>query len=317
MYLCRAMWKQFLREYFTFNKKERNGIVVLLLILGGVLVYNAYVRSQAYTGNGDTDSGDIIFSKPDMDSAPPAVSQTKEVPASRIRAAMPPPVLTPFNPNTLSREGWEKMGLSEKQSRIILNYVEKGGRFRRKEDLRKIYGLRPEQEQELEPFVRIPSDSARPKTSFPKNDLLPPLPPHSTKLKEGENLEINGADSVALLTLPCIGPAFAHRILAYRKKIGGFFRTDQLMEIFGMDEERFACFVSRVRTDTLLITKIHINQATTEELRANPYIRWNLANLMVSYRKKHGNFRSPQELSRLELIDERLLGKLRPYLSFE
>ena len=50
-----------------------------------------------------------------------------------------PVELFTFNPNTLETEGWRKLGLSERQAKTIMNYRSKGGRFYKKEDLKKIY----------------------------------------------------------------------------------------------------------------------------------------------------------------------------------
>ena len=49
----------------------------------------------------------------------------------------------------------------------------------------------------------------------------------------------------------------------------------------------------------------------------HPYIRWNVANAVVAYRSQHGSFNSPEDLSRLENIDEEVLKKMMPYISFK
>ena len=39
------------------------------------------------------------------------------------------PVMFPFNPNTLTVQQWEQLGLSERQANVILHYEAKGGKF--------------------------------------------------------------------------------------------------------------------------------------------------------------------------------------------
>jgi len=117
--------------------------------------------------------------------------------------------------------------------------------------------------------------------------------------------------------LPGIGPAFAHRILAYRQRMGGFYAPEQLLEVFGIDSLRYESVARNVLADTLLLSKIHINQAGMEDLRQHPYIRWNLARAIVNYRMLHGPFHSLSDMAKLELLDKALLAKLRPYLSFQ
>lgn len=43
-----------------------------------------------------------------------------------------------FDPNTLSTEGWQKLGLRDKTIHIIQNYLSKGGHFKNAEGLQKI-----------------------------------------------------------------------------------------------------------------------------------------------------------------------------------
>jgi competence protein ComEA len=308
--------KQFLRDYFSFNTKERNGIMVLLTALVVLLMYKSYLSSQDSPQKDGQEFREVSVGEIHTDSAVayyPAIRKGNSTPFKEPRAK---PDYFYFDPNTLEKAGWLKLGLSEKQSAILLNYVGKGGKFREKEDLRKIYGLKPEQEQDLEPFVRIRADSSKKKLvqAGDKHDFQ-----HTTvsaKIKVGEKLELNGADSMALLRLPGIGPAFAHRILAYRERIGGFANARQLMEVFGMEEDRFNALSEIAVADSNAIRKININVVTVDELKNHPYFRWKLANQIVNYRKVHGMFRAVSDLSKLEQIDATLLNKLTPYISF-
>ncbi len=318
------MNRQFFRDYFSFNRKERNGVVVLLCILLILLVYLTYQKLN----EAEKKSENQLKERPFQNSKLPPkdnienenfktkqeVEQKDNIEKKNERSV---PVYFYFNPNTLSAEGWKKLGLSEKQTHIILNYVSKGGKFREKEDLRKIYGLPPEQEQKLEPYANVPVDSARFRKVFSEKEVGKDKPLFSSKLKAGEKLDLNHADSIALLKLPCVGPAFAHRILVYREKLGGYYSPSQLMEVFGMDDERFNCLGDHLLIDTNSIRKIHVNVATIEELRMHPYIKWKLANLIVNYRKQHGYYRSPADLKRLDLMDEDLLEKLSPYVAWD
>lgn len=52
-------------------------------------------------------------------------------------------------------------------------------------------------------------------------------------------LDLNAVDSLTLLRVPGIGPAFAHRILSLRSRLGGYYTVLQLQEVYGMDADRF------------------------------------------------------------------------------
>lgn len=160
----------------------------------------------------------------------------------------------PFDPNTISLEDLVRLGLSERQAEVILNYRNKGGTFRKKEDFARMYVVSDTLYQRLEPFIDIPK------------------------------LELNTADSAALVTLRGIGPYFARRIIEHRERLGGFFDPQQLMEIEGMDRERYDGFALSVKADSSHVKKIDFWSLTKEELEAHPYIGSYAAKGIIRYR---------------------------------
>ena len=57
---------------------------------------------------------------------------------------------------------------------------------------------------------------------------------------------INRADETELDTLPGIGPALAKAIVEYREENGGFSSLEELMEVPGIGEKKFAELKDRV-----------------------------------------------------------------------
>jgi len=114
-----------------------------------------------------------------------------------------------FNPNTVSVEDLQRLGFSQKQAQAIENYRLKGGRFRRPEDFAKSFVVSDSIFARLQPYIDIP------------------------------RLDINKADSAALLALPGIGPYFAGKIVDYRQRLGGYSSTEQLLEIYRFDREKY------------------------------------------------------------------------------
>lgn len=114
-----------------------------------------------------------------------------------------------FNPNTVSQQDLQRLGFSEKQAASIVNYRNKGGRFRRKSDFAKSYVVADSVYERLEPYIDIPK------------------------------LDINVADSAALDDLPGIGGYFAMAILSYRERLGGYSYPEQLMDIRNFNQEKF------------------------------------------------------------------------------
>ena len=135
--------------------------------------------------------------------------------------------------------------------------------------------------------------------------------------KPKEIIEINSADSGSLLKINGIGPYYAHKIIEYRKQLGGYKKAIQLMEIWNFDSIRFGQINPQINVDTVLIKKLDINSASIEELKKHPYIRWYLANAIVKYRQQHGAYSGVIEVKKVALMTDSIYIKLSPYLIAE
>lgn len=216
----------------------------------------------------------------------------------------PKPERFNFDPNFLPEADWKRLGLSEKQIRTIKNYESKGGKFRRKEDVKKIYGISPELYESLESYIVIQVDTVR-KFQVDLKELQ----------KQLQLVELNTADSTQLDRLKGVGGSFAKRIIKYRNILGGYISREQLLEVYGFDQDKLNLIKDHICVDLSFINKININTATFEELKKHPYIKYNLAQLIVNYRKAHGNYKDLTDLKKLELITNEVYDKIVPYLT--
>ncbi len=105
--------------------------------------------------------------------------------------------------------------------------------------------------------------------------------------KKPEIVQLNTADSIDLVSLPGIGPYYAKKIIEYRSQLGGFASREQLMEIRGIDRQRYEMFAGRVSADTNLINRNSIKEATYEQLAKNPYIGGYLARSIIRFREEN------------------------------
>lgn len=65
----------------------------------------------------------------------------------------PPVILASFNPNTADSITFRRLGLPAWMAKNILHYRSKGGKFRKAEDFKKIYGMTEEQYSVLSPYI--------------------------------------------------------------------------------------------------------------------------------------------------------------------
>lgn len=250
--------------------------------------------------------------------------------------------LFPFDPNTASKEEWKVLGLTDKQSGIIHNYISKGGRFRKAEDLLKIYGLRREDAERLMPFVQIKQADRPPsfkeksdngnyhRTDFPKDSGNRNTKRYAESGRSGYTntfsggtgnvrkfyniIEVNSAGIEEFESLPGIGLKLAERIIKYRDKLGGFYNINQVAETFGIQDSVFQKFKGQLKCDGK-VNRIPINHLTSKELSEHPYFRGKLSTLLVNYMQEHGPFTTMEDLSKIPMINDQVMGRIRPYIS--
>jgi DNA uptake protein ComE-like DNA-binding protein len=130
-------------------------------------------------------------------------------------------------------------------------------------------------------------------------------------------VELNRADTLTLMRIPGIGPAYARRITGYRGILGGYHRIEQLQEVYDMYEELYERIVPYLSVDPSLIARIPVNRSSLDKLRAHPYINFYQAKAMIEVRKKRGTLTGVEELQLLEEFGPDDWIRLTPYLDFQ
>jgi competence ComEA-like helix-hairpin-helix protein len=312
-------------DYLYFTRKERRGSLVLLLI---VLLFCLFPFGYSLIFNGR-------ITTPNEFDEQVAALKTKQVTADKTKftqkkyddnhgnydtsssaqysSVYTKPASFYFDPNTLPAEGWKRLGLREKTIATIQNYISKGGKFRRPEDIKKIWGLFPDQAERLIPYVRIEDPGQGITFKLRKETGL--VPSHMYK-KELSPVAINESDTSAWIALPGIGSTLSQRIVNFRNKLGGFHSVEQVGETFGLGDSTFQKIKPLLRLSGE-IRKLNLNSATMDELKAHPYIRYQLANAILQYRSQHGNYSSVEEIKQIMIVTDELFKKVSPYLTVD
>lgn len=316
------MFKKFAAEYLTFGKKERQGVLflltIILLLIALPFAYPFFIKQKQYDAAPFAKAIDSLTIK-QADSSFTNTSYNdnnyhdfsaeRSDPKSRI----PKGVLFYFDPNTLDVNGWVKLGIREKTAASILKYVSKGGKFRRPEDIDKIWGLSETDKERLRPYVKI-------KESFPspqQNQYSSSTPRYEKPVYTKTVIDINTADTTAYIALPGIGSKLAQRIVNFRDKLGGFVSVEQVGETFGLPDSTFQKIKPRLSFGNTPVKQIDINKATLEELKAHPYIRYAVANAILQYRTQHGNFAVITDIKKIMIITDEMFTKFSPYVKVE
>jgi competence protein ComEA len=130
-------------------------------------------------------------------------------------------------------------------------------------------------------------------------------------------IDLNAADTLELDAVKGIGPAFARRIVKYRENLGGFYRKEQLKEIYQMDSTRYGEIKDQVVLDKISLRMICINRIEPGDLKYHPYLKYKQINAIIQFRKQHGNYSNIAELKKVALLSAETVEKIAPYISLD
>ena len=100
--------------------------------------------------------------------------------------------------------------------------------------------------------IRVPAEgdqSQLPTVTAPNSLMSPskPRPSSSSPSNVAGTVSINSASAEMLDTLPGVGPAIAQKIIQYRQQNGGFRTIEEIMEVSGIGEKKFAAMKEYLR----------------------------------------------------------------------
>ena len=295
-----------LRKWFSLSKGERIAIITILAVILILILACLFRPSPKSLSDESLHNLDSLLALRQA-----AIEQQQQQQAEKPQevAELHP---FPFNPNTLTEEEWLQMGLTDRQVRNIMNYKAKGGKFYSKKDLGKLYTISEEEFAQLEPFIVLPevSRSASGKTLSKKQET----PTYEEKPKPEKKpipiVDLNTVDSTTLVELPQIGAYTASRILEFREKLGGFIDVEQLRDVKGVDDARFAAIKPYITLHAIEIRKVDVNRADFKTLVHHPYLSYEQVKRIVNQREKRGMIKNWAQLE--ELLQEE--GEVNPLL---
>lgn len=278
--------KNNLREYLIFTKKERWGVIILLLLSFGLLVLPYFFPRKQLP----------LLDQPLTDELQQLEKSLLSNADDKLNVkANIPTHLFPFNPNTIELKDWLTLGVNEYLAKRILNYRNKGGQFRKPEDLKKIWGMSVEQANQLIPFVVLP----------------PPPQVYRYEKKTPPIIDINTASIEDWKSLPGIGESISNRIIKYREKTGGFARMEELSGVFGLQDSVLDLVKPFLRVNAQTVPKSPLNRASAYVLALKAGIPEAVAKEIVRIRMAKGNYADFEELKQIADVTNEMLQRLR------
>jgi len=293
-------------EFFSFTKKERNGIIVLIFICIMIVVFRSFLLKHSEQEI-NTENAEFLADLERFEQSLKLKEIDKKqnfVAKNNIEEWTTPENPFLFDPNLVDKDDFRKLGFTDKQISTILNYREKGGRFSDKIDLLKIYGITKNQYDFLEPYIQIAQ--VENKFNYQKKEF--------EKIKKITLIEINSASESDLTQLNGVGESYAKRICKYREILGGFYSKEQLLEVYGMDTTRYNQFVHQFFIDTSIVVKNDLNTITYNDLIKRQYLNKYQVQAILKYRELKGHYNQLDELIENNLVPESVYNKIKPYL---
>lgn len=305
------------KDFLYFSRGERRGILVL--IIGIILIFlSGYIYSFRQNSRqlSEEESRIQAAALKEYDNFISSVREQEKNENSRFKKSerykKRTVVLAPFDPNRTDSVTFCRLGLPAWMAKNILRYRSKGGKFRKTEDFKKVYGLTEEQYQTLSPYIYFTAeDTIRKTTSL--LTLRQASKDSIYKYPAGTVLNLNHADTTELKKVPGVGSGIARSIVNYRQRLGGFYRIEQLQEIH-LDYRQLQTWFTVTPSE---IRRINLNRVGIERLRNHPYINFYQAKALVEYRKKKGILHNLKPFALYEEFTESDLERLSHYVCFE
>lgn len=215
------MGKSTLKEYFSFSKKERTAVIILIIIIAFSIAAPYFFAKSYKPITVDQNLEAFLTTKQQQSESKfnndDSVNSTEQ---NKLQ-------LFYFDPNTLDSAGWKKLGLRDKTIQTILHYRSKGGHFKNAEDIRKIYGLRKSDADALVPYIKIANSNTQKNTTT------------AVQLPASKKININAATAEDFKNLPGIDDALSNRIIKFRTVMHGFTSIYDIKKTYGLPDSTF------------------------------------------------------------------------------
>lgn len=280
------------RAFFGFSRIETNAFLILIPVTILILFSGSLLRISL-----------DVQPLPDLDKTDSLFAWLEQQRKLNSKAHEDSVVLHAFDPNEATLEELISLGMKETLAARITRYRMKGGRFRKKEDVLKIFGMDTTWYTLANPWMKFPNE--------------PSVLKVSTKQQRLPIADINTADTIQLMNVFGIGPVLARRIITFRDRLGGFISMGQLKEVYGLDSLVVKQLNKRFEVRPGFIPRqLSINDVDFETLANHPYITRRQAQAILAFRSQHGKLDSLGQLREVKLIDANWLLKMQEYLQF-
>jgi len=290
---------KFLKSHFWYNKRQRNGILFLILIILILQFIYVFVDFSSID-NFQTNSIENLKYQNQIDSL------------KRIKKETNKQKIFPFNPNYLTDYKGYILGMNTKEIDRLLDFRAKGNFINSSIEFQNITGVNDSLLNAISAYFKFPDW-----VSFKqKNKSVKKLSPKKNSSFGVEKQDLNLVTANELMKIKGIGEKLAKRIVSYRNMLQGFSYNEQLYEVYYLNKDVADKVLLQFAVMNIpLIQKININEANFKEVLQLPYIDYELTKKIFDYRNEIGEFSSLQELKKIDSFPLEKFDRIALYLT--
>lgn len=316
----------------VISSGELRGLTLLLLLLIVIIVFPLILKVSS---NAERHSVEFLNAHQSVN----IQSNNLEISPDHI-----PKNIKPINVNVAEVAELISIGIPERTARTMINFRNKGMKFRTNEDMKKIYGMNDDILTKIQPFVVFEAEEKQTNKPSIHNNSPQDLPIVSIELIENEMAHSNTlietkARAKVLATSTKkedwvsagLSEKLASTICKYLSKGGVFEKADDLLKIYGLDsaewksltpflvfqkdsiQENVDLIEEKVEV-SIALNSIGINTATRDEWLNLPGINHGIVTRIFNYRSRLGGFYSLNQIKEVYGLSETLVENIEPYL---
>ena len=297
------------RIYFVMTAEQWLGVVVLVVLVVGTLMvvkrFQPPKKDETVWVNDSTKSQFADYQEKQDSIRKAQWRRQRDTIAIRMEV---------FDPNTADSSTLVHLGFKPWQAKNMIKYRAAGGRYRKPEDLKKLYGMTDSMFQALTPYIYIAREEV---DSLAVDSLRKDSLPRWEEENKDTILNLRTADTVELKMIHGIGSYRARQIVRYREQLGGFVSVEQVLEAKGMENVDADSLLAHFWIDSVKIEAMNVNSVGVQRLSRHPYLRFEQAQAIYELRRKKIRLDSIQQLQQIECISAETLEKIAPYLNFD
>lgn len=291
-------FKRILHKYLQFKRSDRNAILILSILIVVVVAVNGFLEKLVGNNINETDRArfEEILS-----------SLEKEIDEEE---SVIPTSLFSFDPNLITEGRLDSLELPDNIKRNLIRYREAGGTFKKKSDVRKLYGMNDSLYTNISLYIVLESPVVK-KTTLKKreNEINKgKFDPNNTTMDELRSFGFNEFQS--------------RNLLAYIDNNGTINQREDLLKIYGIDSTFFFEIYANVEIQKKELPKYQISHLPKTTLELNTADSLQLIELngigpvfasrIIKYRNLLGGFTSKQQLLEIYNFSEETYNTIEP-----